>query len=197
MMVEAGKPDALLTLTLRRTSASSPEQAREKLGKAIPEFFRRLQRLTGHRVPRFVVIERHQSGWPHAHLACSGWQFRAHKQLVALWKAVTKDSIHVDIRRIPARATKRYLAKYLGKDLHRFGTSKRYWRTQDYLPVGWGEPTEEEAARWEGWKHVKAHPEDLAEVYRARGWWRHDLADGVIAMTPPLHRLAEARGPPW
>jgi hypothetical protein len=197
MEIEAGCPDALLTLTLRRLPGGSPDDARKRLGLYIPALFRRVRRLTGHRFEWYVVVEKHQSGWPHVHIALRGWTYFAHSRLKALWRSVTGDSDHVHIKRIPSRQLKRYLAKYLGKDLHRFGTAKRYWRSKGYLPSDFGEPTDEEFERWSGWRYEREHPQDLIAAYQKKGWWRHDLGDGETVMTPPLWEAGAARGPPF
>jgi len=196
MQIEAGAPDTHLVFTLRRVAGASPEVARQRLGKAIPEFFRRYQRLTGVHVERYAVIEAHKSGWPHAHIACRGWVFREIKQVWSLWRQVTGDSDHVRVRRVPAKRMKKYLAKYLGKDLHKFGDSKRYWRTPRYLPPDFGQPSPDQLDRWQGWTCERRHPEDvIGELMRA-GWYRHDAGDGVTAMTPPLWSTRSSRGPP-
>jgi hypothetical protein len=196
MQIEAGQPDAHIVLTLRRVAGASPEAARQRLGKAIPEFFRRYERLTGVHVERFAVIEAHKSGWPHAHLACRNWKFGNIKAIWALWRQVTGDSDHVRVRRVPAKRMKKYLAKYLGKDLRKFGDSKRYWRTPRYLPADFGKPSEEDCERWRGWACVHEHPEAVIAGYLRAGWYRHDAGDGVTALTPPLWATASPRGPP-
>lgn len=196
MQIEAGSPDAHVVLTLRRTATDSPDHARQRLGRHHAEFFRRLGRMWGSKPESFVVAERTKAGWPHLHVAVRGWRFKHYRQVWALWRDVTGDSDHVRVRRIPARRAKKYLAKYLGKDLHRFGTAKRYWRTRGYLPTDFGRPTEEECERWQGWTFVREHPGDIVRDYRSHGWFAHVIADGDTVLTPPPWETAPPRGPP-
>jgi hypothetical protein len=196
MEVKAGRPDAHLVLTVRREPGASPTKARAKLGLAIHEFFRRIRKATGHRMAYFVVIEAHKSGWPHAHIAVRGWQYVRHAKLIKRWREVTGDSDHVRIRRIPPTRQAKYLAKYLGKELHRFGTSKRYWRTKDWLPEGWGEMSEEQREQCAGWSFRAKHPEDVIFEYVRVGWFRHGTGRGEAVLTPPPWIWNNTTGPP-
>jgi hypothetical protein len=83
----------------------------------------------------FRVWEAHESGRPHLHVAQRG-RFIPWKWLTKEWLKLS-GSPGVDIRFIddPSRAAG-YVAKYLGKDLHRFGTLKRYVYSQGW----WLEP---------------------------------------------------------
>lgn len=196
MKIEAGQPDAHIPFTLRRTKDACPIEARRRLGLAIPEFFRRVERRFGATVEYFCVAERHKSGWPHVHVAIRGWKFVHIKLLWQLWHEVTGDSDHLHVNRIPAKRAKRYLAKYLGKDLHRFGTAKRYWCTKGFVPADFGQATEEELEQWQGWRFVKEHPDDLVREYRSRGWFAHALGEGWWSMTPPPWEWPAQHGPP-
>jgi len=125
--VAAGHPDRLLTLTMKPSELRTPaEQA-----AYMSERFRRLIKLMRDRYPNtvwayFCVFEAHKSGWPHLHVAMRG-RFVPWAWLRDQWCDLT-GSTGVDIRMIPdAKRAGSYIAKYLGKDLHKFGTCKRYW----------------------------------------------------------------------
>ena len=194
--IEAGNPDALLTLTSRRILGASPDVARRKLGKDIKEFLRRVRRDRGVPIEYYVAIEKHKSGWPHAHLAVRGWLYIAHPRLKALWRAVTGDSDHIHIRRVPPKKVKRYLAKYIGKDLHRFGTAKRYWHSKGWLPKGWDAPSEGDCEQFQGWQHITKHPLDVIAGYQLEGYHTHHLGWAEAVMLPAAWMQAGARAPP-
>lgn len=196
MEIEAGAPDALVTLTRRRVPGASPEAARKDLGKWVPKFFRAVERMTGAPVEYYAVCEKHKSGWPHIHVAVRGWKFVNIKTLWALWRKITVDSDGVNVKRIPAKAIKKYLGKYLGKDLHKFGDSKRYWRTKNYLPPDWKKPSEEDFDRWEGWQLDRRHPGDVVAEYLRRGLYAIAGQDGETIMVPGPASMRSARGPP-
>lgn len=170
MEIELAKPDTHIVLTLRRVPGGSPEEARARLGKCQAEFFRRLKKLNGAQVERFCVVEKTKLGWPHLHVAARGWKFGKIEKVWALWRSVTGDSDHVRVRRVPARRLKKYLAKYLGKDPHKFGNGKRYWKTAGWLPADWKKPTEEEASQWQGWRYDHRHQSEIVDEYLREGW---------------------------
>lgn len=195
MMVEAGKPSAMTTFTLRRRDGRSALAARKTLGQGIPEVFRRFRRLTGIKVAYWVGIEAHKSGMPHAHVATRDVKKRDQAVLKRLWHQVTGDSFEVQVQPMPAAAIKRYLGKYMAKDLVRFGTSKRHWGTRDYLPPGWGEPTEEQLVAWRGWERRRQSPEQIISSHRRRGWNVQVTGRGEATMTRPRPWNAEQPRP--
>lgn len=78
-----------------------------------------------------AVLEPHKSGWPHLHLlARSAW---IGQTWLSLQLAQVLGSPVCDIRRIqPGRFKAAYVAKYVGKCTHKFGTCKRYWKSGHY-----------------------------------------------------------------
>jgi hypothetical protein len=196
MAIEDGKPDALVTLTTRRAPGACPIAARRDLGKWTLEFFRRVERLTGQHVERFNVCEKHRSGWPHLHVACRGWKFVDVRTLWSIWRSITGGSDGVNVKRIPPKRIKRYLAKYLGKDLHKFGDSKRYWRTKGWHSAGWKKPSPDDCDRWEGWVFERKHPREVQAEWQKKGWWPHRGEHGEVVMTPPIWHGRSPRGPP-
>lgn len=87
-----------------------------------------------------AVFEATKRGWPHLHIvARAGWidQRWLSKRMAALI-----GSPIVDVRRVDGVGkVAHYVAKYLGKNPHRFEGVKRYWRSLKYLsPVDDQEP---------------------------------------------------------
>ena len=119
-------------MTLNPAEFENPNHAARGLSRALRCLVKRTRRkykLTA--FPYFVVFEKTKRGWPHLHvLTRVRWIDQAwlSAQLVDLINAPV-----VDIRRITdSRMMASYIAKYLGKQPHRFGTCKRYWSTRDW-----------------------------------------------------------------
>jgi len=125
-----GHPERLLTLTMAPNTSSTPERQ----AQALAANFRRLIRLIRKNWPvtkheYFAVFEAHKSGWPHLHIAMRG-TFLPWAWLKEKWTEIS-GSGGVDIRFIHnPHDCAAYVAKYMGKDSHRFGSSKRYWHTK-------------------------------------------------------------------
>lgn len=127
-----GAPWTFLTLTLRRSEASTPEQAAKKLSKAWMQLRARLV-YWGHakKIPFLAVFEAHQSGWPHLHIFTR--MPYVEQRCLSGWMSIICNSPYVDVRSIKNRAMAAgYAAKYVTKQNVRFGTCKRYWQSPDY-----------------------------------------------------------------
>jgi hypothetical protein len=207
-----GEPTHFLTLTIRRTEDGSPLEARRIIGRKFPLLMRRAARRLGvDRIPYQVVIEAHKSGWPHLHalLRCSNIP---HAFLSATWKELTGSHV-VWIERVSnARNAARYVAKYLGKDLKRFGTFKRYWSSRDWL-VNQGDP-EAETWRREVWTYTREQVDDVlrrlmrdgfhvvphtgrhGEHVAMRPAWRDAAAAGAAAFSHLRDNAVQSQAPP-
>lgn len=157
------KPRALLTLTVRSSDYSCPDEAAAALKRGL-----RLLRLRLKRSPRLsnfsflAVFERHKSGFPHLHLLIKG-SFIPWRELRAMWEEIT-GSYMVDIRKISTEGQAAlYVAKYIGKDLAAFASCKRWWRSRGYSE-----------------QVVVEYQED-----KASGQWRR-LIFGFYALQPAL-----------
>lgn len=128
----AGKPRRLLTLTVSSTQYPDPAEAASALKRGLRLLRLRLQRHpTLEDFSFLAVFEAHKSGAPHLHLLVRG-KFLPWQKLRQWWEEIT-GSTHIDIRAIKGRKdAARYVAKYLGKDLHAFPGCKRYWRSHGY-----------------------------------------------------------------
>lgn len=130
--IAAGQPNRFITITCRENQFPTPEIGAERLAwfwKIAVQRWRRLK--PGNTCEFAVVREAQENGWPHLHIAWRGawldWDWLKQQATELL------NSPHVDINYIynPKRAA-RYIAKYLGKAPHRFGTLKRYWFSRNY-----------------------------------------------------------------
>ncbi len=116
-------------------------------------------KLPNGRLEYLVVIEAHASGWPHLHILCrSIWigQKWLSEQLNELLGSPV-----CYIQRVTKRAAvSAYVAKYCGKCVHKFGTTKRYWQTQGYQVVKW-ERDEQPRTLWHDCSRV---PDDISKI---------------------------------
>jgi len=130
---KAGKPNLFITLTSRYQTNRSPDQAARDLAHAWRKV--RLEYLAKNgpgSLPFLAVFEATKRGWPHLHIVArarwvdQGWLSKRMAALVG--------SPVVDVRRVKGVGQlAAYVAKYIGKDPHRFAGTKRYWRSRDYL----------------------------------------------------------------
>ncbi len=156
----AGRPRALLTLTVSSKHYATPVDAAQALKRGLRNLRLELSRHPKLKNFEFLaVFEEHISGYPHMHLLITGkyipWQW-----LRKVWERIT-GSIHVDIRKIPNhRQAATYCAKYISKSLHAFEGCKRWWRSHGYPRP---EPREDDDpnAR-KGWGRYEVNIETMA-----------------------------------
>lgn len=133
--IEAGRPNRFITLTVREGEFATAEIAAERLAWAWKIIVQRWRRLKpGNKCEFFVVREAQRNGQPHLHIAWHGgwidWAWLKAQMLELL------NSPHVDVRAIHnPQGAGSYIAKYLGKAPHRFGTMKRYWCSRGWRKV--------------------------------------------------------------
>lgn len=127
-----GKPRIFLTLTSRIDPQKTPNQAAKELARAWRLV--RLRYMRKHRLkalPFIAVFERTKNGWPHLHILLRSKAIR--RSDISNWMDELTNSPVVDVRRIHSiKEVAGYVAKYIGKDPHKFGTAKRYWQSKDY-----------------------------------------------------------------
>lgn len=181
-----GLPERLLTLTCRPGTAATPALQARMMADAwriLISWIREIWHEVDHQY--FVVFEAHKSGWPHMHIALRG-HYMPHWWLSAAWEALT-GSPGVDIRMIyNPKQCAHYVAKYMGKDSHRFGTCKRYWKSTRWcvIPYDEGEPDDRFSNRW------VVVPERWADLLEGWYWrYKHVWLEGDAAVTGP--------DPPW
>jgi len=184
--VVEGLPIRFLTLTTRFVEGADPVAEARRQGGAFRLLVRLYRkRFPGEEIAFFVVREATKRGWPHLHVAIRGpyldWAWAT-----KTWEALT-GSPGVDVRFInQATNAAKYLAKYIGKEPHRFGTTKRYWHSrnwEDAIP-----PRKVRDRGWDSkWHIVRRGVGELAELFWLRGW-EVSMRGGVSSF--------EARAPP-
>lgn len=166
--VRSGEPTHFLTLTMDPRIGNSPNHRAKLLSAGFVKLIRWCRKLTGARIEYWCVYEPHKSGEPHLHVALRGWRYIPQKRLAERWFELTGARI-VDIRRIddPGKAS-RYLAKYIAKAAHKFGTAKRYWKSAGWV-LNRGDETEEP---WERkvWRYARESVREVVHSYVVRGW---------------------------
>lgn len=127
-----GNPQIFLTLTCRRSQASSPPDAAKKLAHAWRKLrLRAIRHYRLEKLPFICVFEKHRSGWPHLHIMLRAKWLDQHWLSQQMQELL--NSPVVDIRRIKhPKQVASYVSKYIAKQPHQFGTCKRYWKSQDY-----------------------------------------------------------------
>lgn len=128
----SGEPVRFLTLTVNPEVGSDPEDRMKMLAWAWRTCVKRLRRRYGPQAIEFLaIVEQTKLGEPHLHIL-----LRSPYIPQAYISECMADLINapiVDIRLIRnQREVVRYVAKYLTKAPHRFGTSKRYWCSAHY-----------------------------------------------------------------
>lgn len=167
--VAAGEPTKLLTLTTRRVEGGDPDAEARRQGHCFAQLIRLIKkRYPGQELAYFIVREATKEGWPHMHVALRApyipWEW-----LRDTWLELT-GSPGVHIKAIwDSKNAAKYLAKYIGKDPHRFGTTKRYWHSRNWFdprpdprpPIGdWNSK----------WFIVNQQLGQLAELAWMKGW---------------------------
>jgi len=204
-----GNPNRLLTLTIQPYLGESVEHQACRMAEAFRKFIRLCRKKVGDaELEYFPVFEAHKTGRPHLHVALRS-PFLPQRWLKRVWYRLTRSFI-VDIRAIGSvNRTAAYMAKYLGKDLHRFGTLKRYWQSKGYqteaqkefersFPPSWvwehdERPLHEVEADW---KRAGREPAQFAPGIITWGWWLPQL-EAYAALSPHERRAArQPRGPP-
>ena len=184
--VADGLPTKLLTLTTRAVPGGDRVAEARRQGEALARLMRLLRkRCKNQEVAYFAVREATKQGWPHIHVALR-CPYVDQPWIKRTWHALT-GSAGVDIRAIwKSTNAAEYLAKYIGKDPHRFGTSKRYWHSKNWFDVR--PAPEPPSGDWDSkWHVVREHIAKLAEVAWMRGW-RPDFQGSM--------GYFEARAPP-
>lgn len=128
-----GEPNRFLTLTVNPHAFGSAIERAQKLAWAWRVVVKRIKKRLGiGDVQYFAVFEKTKRGEPHLHILLRS-PYVSQKWLSNQMRELISAPV-VDIRKVKNRAhAVWYVSKYIGKDLVRFGTLKRYWRTQGYL----------------------------------------------------------------
>lgn len=180
-----GSPSSFLTLTIRRSEATTPAEAATKLSGAWQKLRKRLKYHHGLRkLPFFAVFEAHRSGWPHLHIFLrSVW---LDQRELSCWMSHLINSPIVHIRAIDNKGRAAgYAAKYVSTDNVRFGNCKRYWQSPDYDLRPDPEKKQDYAPGY-GWERDTRSVYAFAKDWNTIGWlvtWLRPTA--VVARAPP------------
>lgn len=181
----SGEPNRFLTLTIRPDGKSTPAALARELARAWRLVVKRASRQLGiGKLEYLAVFERTKQGWPHLHILLrSGylpqrWLSEQMRELVnspIVWIEAITDT----------RKAAKYIAKYIGKDPHRFGKCKRYWSTRNYAL----DKEEDEDSPWgeQPWQTSKQSRMTLFCLW-------HDL--GMPAEYLPAHDVSYWGSPP-
>lgn len=188
-----GTPERFITLTIRPDTNSTTAQRAANLARAWRVCLARWRRLNpGKRHEYLAVFEATKRGEPHLHILVRG-PFIAQRWLSAQMSQLINSPI-VDIRRVnnPTKAAA-YIAKYVGKAPHRFGTCKRYWHTKLWAPA---DP--QPASTDTGWRIEQRSLDQIAQEWRH---WRAivepDGQGGIRATWQPWQRYYYPNAGPW
>lgn len=184
----SGHPTTFITLTSSDATADTPAEAARVLVSAWRKVRREAMRRYGLKhLPFLAVFEATKTGRPHLHiLARVKWIDQ--KWLSDRMRVHARAPI-VDIRRVGRmQDVVRYLFKYIGKQPHQFGTSKRYWSSQDYEQRDPEDDRLERRARTEWWVKYKDFWSYIAQA--------HDVGFDVELRGEEAWLRWPTRGPP-
>lgn len=194
---QSGDANRFVTLTVNPSCFSDPVERAEKLAAAWRIVVKRYKRAFQPReFEYYAVFEATKRGEPHLHILIRGpwidqkWLSEQMNELIG--------APIVDVRKVQNRKhLSWYLSKYVGKDLHKFGSCKRYWRTKNYVKK---ENLKHESP-WKGcvWKRTDELLQDVEGRWKFREgrnvFW---LSPGCIVAEQHLSRYAveRTRAPP-
>jgi len=133
--IVAGQPSKFLTLTTKHVEGGDPVAEARRHSVWLARYIKLIKKYcAGEEVAYFVVREAHESGWPHIHIVLR-CPYIKWKWLRDTWEAVSgSPGVVIKAVYLSHRAAG-YIAKYIGKDPMRFGTTKRYWRSKNWFDV--------------------------------------------------------------
>ena len=191
---KAGRPNKHIVLTSRRRPGGNPHRAAQALSKAWRQVRREYIKEHGKGSLAFLaVFEATKQGWPHIHIVARCKWLDQDWLSKRMGKIIGSPVVWVEAIDGPAEVAK-YIAKYIGKDPHRFFGVKRYWRSLDYLfPV----TDADDAWRVQGdtWFIVKFNWRTEARYYVSQGYDCKMFEDRAV-LTRATQKERRARCPP-
>jgi len=183
----AGIPDTFITLTASADTAETPDEAARALVRAWRLIVKRAKRHFNIKsLPYIAVMEATKKGQPHVHILCRV-RWLPQRWLSAQTADIANAPI-VWIERISGgHKAAGYISKYLGKDPHRFGGCKRYWRSLDWIAdrKAWDDAKNKNKGDWTVCRFSLSR---LADELVSRGyavsWPRTDWIVGEAAGVP-------------
>lgn len=184
---QGGKATLFITLTASPASGKDPASRARALAKAWPKVVKAAKKKWGYsEIPYLCVFEATKKGEPHLHILVR-CKWISQKWLSNIMRDLTKSPI-VDVRAVKnQKLIARYLAKYVGKEPHRFATCKRYWSTRSWRLVKW-EPEDAGEKWYDGWEIRDASLEFHRTMWEAYGWHTEATRGRVVGREPPSLR---------
>lgn len=168
-LARAGRPQTFITITVNPSKGTDPVDRARKLVKAWRLIVKRAKRQYGYSTIAYLcVFEATKKGEPHLHIL-SDVKWIDQKWLSRQMRDIAEAPI-VDIRKV--RSSKHiayYIAKYIGKQPHKFGTCKRYWTTKGWDP-GLEVPDPPPGFWGRGWEPRDTDLVTLQENWGLMGW---------------------------
>jgi hypothetical protein len=158
-----------VTLTCAPNPELTAQEQLDVLNAAWRTLWKRWKRQNPNAKHGYVrVVERHKNGAPHLHIAVRA-PYLPQKVLSAWWLELTGNFI-VDIRAITSpRATGRYLAAYLTKDITGITARRKWSATPRWLPAS-PVPEPEPGELPLGWKWRSKATDELIDAAVAMGF---------------------------
>lgn len=191
-LAKRGNPTTFITLTSNPATKRTPAERARALAHAWPIIAKRACKKYGYSsIPYLCVFEATKKGEPHLHILCRV-KWIGQRWLSQQMKELTGAPI-VDIRQVESKNyVAHYIAKYIGKEPHRFSTCKRYWQTRSWkLPV---EVVVEPNQFWsDEWYIVNRALFELRATLASKGYDVEMEGRMMVAMRePPTERLGGA-----
>ena len=192
-LAASGEPDKFLTLTLRRDSHDTPDDAAVAMSRALRSLLQWVRRhYHVKHIAYLAVFEAHKSGWPHLHVLLR-MPYVPQAELSAEWERLTGSPVVYITAIRSRRGASVYIAKYVSKGPGKWEGVKRYWRSQSYaLDSDDGQQHLPVADRS---YYVSAHSIDVAaDRYILAGWLVEWPTDNRFQATASRGSLAVCYG---
>lgn len=190
-----GQPRTFLTLTMPADETADPVDQAKKLNRAWRSLRQAIcRKYKIKRLPHMTVMEATKKGTPHLHVLCRA-PFIPQQWISDKMRKLAGAPI-VDIRRIDKhRAIATYVAKYVGKDPHQFGTCKRYYKSRDYELRKDHLQKKKHRADWTF--SVETRPLwSVIAYWQSKGWWVNEVTKDKAVVIPPWRSPFKAQAPP-
>jgi len=165
-----GLPTIFITLTSRRVPGGDPAAAARELVWAWRIIRREYIEEHGpHSLPFLAVFEETKKGWPHLHIVAR-CRWLSQRDLADRMEELTGSRVCWVESLTSLRKIANYVTKYIGKNPYRFGGTKRYWRSLDYL-----KPEDDPECLADDdppiWEVVMRHWTMVVDDYADAGWY--------------------------
>jgi hypothetical protein len=186
-----GQPNKFLTLTLDSSTGKTPEECHTVFVKQWPKLRAWWSKRTGvKKLPFFLVYEKHESGYPHAHI-CATADYVDQAEIADKWEELTGSRIvHIKAIHDPRHAA-RYVAKYMAEEPAQWGKSKRFYCSRNWPKKPMPKATSHYEIEPYWYKTAQTHQE--FDAAHALGNWSNVVARSRITIwiSPDYQRRAQ------